>query len=186
MNLISLDPNTRFNNCMYMNNRQRYIYQKHNNFFKNNFYSNNLSDTDQKLINKYLVNYSFFKKSFVYIITETVADYPYPYFTEKTWKAFMYKMPFMLVGSKDSLTQLRFFGFKTFTGFWDEGYDTLECAADRVDKIVENLKMLSMLSQTDIDNLYKEMLPILNYNQTHLKTFYQTQLDVISKELENL
>lgn len=186
MNLISLDPRTRFNNQMYMDNHQRHIYQKHNDFFKNKFYSNHLSNTDQKLINNYLVEYSFFKKSFVYIITETVADYPYPYFTEKTWKAFMYKMPFMLVGSKNSLTQLRSFGFKTFGDFWNEGYDTLECAADRIDKIVENLKMLSMMSLNDINNLYKEMLPILNYNQTHLKTFYQTQFDVISKELENL
>jgi hypothetical protein len=186
MNLISLDPNTRFNNQMYMNNHQRYIYQKHNDFFKNKFYSNNLCNTSPNEINDYLVDYSFFKKSFVYIITETVADYPYPYFTEKTWKAFMYKMPFMLAGSKNSLTQLRSFGFKTFSNFWDEGYDTLECAADRVDKIVENLKMLSMLSQTDIDNLHKEMLSILDYNQSHLKTFYQCHLDKISKELENL
>jgi hypothetical protein len=169
-----------------MNKHQRQIYQKHNDFFENKFYSNILSNTDQKLINEYLVDYSFFKKSFVYIITETVADYPYTYFTEKTWKAFMYKMPFMIVGSKNSLAQLRSFGFKTFGNFWDEGYDTLECAANRIDKIVENLKILSMLSQTDIDKLYKEMLSILDYNQSHLKTFYQCQLDRISKELENL
>ena len=186
MSLQSLHTTSRFNNQMYMNDQQRCLFVKHNEFFKNKFYANYLCNTPQEKINDYLTDYSFFKKSFVYIITETVAEYPYPYFSEKTWKAFIYKMPFMIVGSKNSLTQLRSFGFKTFNDFWDESYDTLDFASDRIDMVVKNLKILSELSHNEIDIIYKKMLPIIEYNQNHLKTFYQNQLNDINKELENL
>lgn len=185
MNLISVTPNARFSNLMFMSDSQLQTYLKYNNFFNESFYAHELCNTDQHNINHY-DNCLFFKKSFVYIVTETVAEYPYPYLTEKTWKSFFYKMPFMLVGSKDSLAQLKSFGFKTFEDFWDESYDKLEFASDRIDKIVENLKILSMLDQNQIDNLYKKMLPIVNYNQTHLEKFYQTQFNTIIKKLENL
>lgn len=171
---------------MFFSDHQLNVFLKNNNFFKDSFHSHKLCSADEKSIQNHFSNFSFVKKSFVYVITETVAEYPYPYFSEKTWKAILFKMPFMIVGGKHSLNQLKLFGFKTFDDFWDESYDNLDHAADRVDKIVENLKTLSRLDNNHLDNIYKKMLPIIDYNQKHLEKFYQTQLDEITERLKNI
>lgn len=186
MNIILLEPHTRFNNLMIFKNHQKEIYINNNDFFKNSFYEHTLcSLTDNKLLSDF-DSFSFVNQSFLYLITETVAEYPYPYFSEKTWKAMIYKMPFMIVGAKNSLKQLREFGFKTFEDFWDESYDKLDNAADRIDLIVKNLDELSKLSQQNIDNLHKKMLPLLEHNQKFMEQFYYDQFNSVKKQLENL
>ena len=47
----------------------------------------------------------------------------YPYLTEKTWRNFKCRMPFVLIGQKHSLKQLHELGYKTFHPFIDESYD---------------------------------------------------------------
>jgi hypothetical protein len=175
-----LDPLTNFNNQLCMNTIQRKMFVKNNTYFQNSFYENDLCKSTSK--QDLVYDFSFVKKSFVYVITETVADYPHVYFSEKTWKAILFKSPFMIVGAKDSLRKLQEFGFKTFSEFWDESYDQYTHAADRIDQIIKNLLVLKKLSKEDIDKMYKSMLPIIEYNQLHLKEFYKLQLT----QIENL
>jgi hypothetical protein len=187
MNIIKIEPQTRFNNLLFLNEKQHRTYVNNNIFFKNSFYSHDLcSVSDKEIQNHFKNNFSFVKRSFVYLITETVAEYPYPFLTEKTWKAIVYKMPFMIVGGKHSLKCLRSFGFKTFENFWDEEYDNLDYAADRIDKITDNLQILALLNQTEIDNLYKKMLPLLEHNFNHLNYFYKKQIFDIKEKLRDL
>lgn len=187
MSLINLIPPARFNNQLILNQEQNKIFLKHNDFFKNSFFSHNLCEISNNSIDNHYQNYfSFVSKSFVYVITESVAEYPYPFFSEKTWKAFLYKMPFMTVGGKGSLQKLRSFGFKTFGEFWDESYDDLEYAADRIDLVVKNIVTLSKLTKNQLDNMHKEMLPLVEYNQNHMQEFYYTQFNNIKEQLENL
>ena len=56
------------------------------------------------------------QNSFVYVITESMCEHTPVYFTDKTWKAMTSLAPFMLIGSRHSLSKLRDFGFKTFDG----------------------------------------------------------------------
>lgn len=177
-------PDSGFNNHLYLNKKQEETFIKQNVFFKDSFFSHTLcSVTDKDCLYS---NFSFFKKSFLYIITETTAEYPYPYLTEKTWKAMLYKMPFLIVGSKHCLKQINALGFKTFNQFWDEGYDNLEYAADRIDAIVKIVSDLSTLNENQIDNLYNEMLPLLEHNQKQIKILYTSQLNDIKEKLKNL
>lgn len=183
MNLINVDPFSRFNNQMFLNEHQQKIYIKYNDFFKNSFLS---PDTNSITSANEQQHFSFAKNSLLYVITETVADYPYPYLTEKTWKAMLYKMPFMIVGGKHSLLKLKEFGFKTFDNFWDESYDNLDFAADRIDAIINNLNDLAELNKNQIDNLHKEMLPLVEHNQNHMSTLHNNQLDSIKEKIKNL
>ena len=84
-------------------------------FFKNQYYCHKLcSQNSNEIQNHFNNDFSFVNKSLIYLITESVAEYPYPYLTEKTWKAMFYQTPFMIVGPKHSLHLLQSFGFQTF------------------------------------------------------------------------
>ena len=185
MNIFHITPSTIFNNHLYLNKVQEEIYIRQNVSFKDSCFFHNLCSEMSNAGDLYS-NYSFFKKSFLYIITETTAEYPYPYFTEKTWKAILYKMPFVIVGSKHSLKQLNNFGFKTFNQFWNEEYDNFEYAADRIDAIIDIVSDLSKLKKDQIDNLYNKMLPLLDHNQQQLKNLYTIQLNNIKENLKTL
>jgi hypothetical protein len=177
---------SRFNNLLELNHNQKKIYYKNNNYFKNSFFEHNLCKIDEKILGDLSTNNCIFlKNSFVYVITETVAEYPYPYFSEKTWKAILVKTPFMIVGAKNSLCKLKDFGFLTFENFWDESYDNLETAADRCDSIVNNLKYLESLDKSYIDNMYQEMLPILEHNFSNLENLRKKELEDVIKCLES-
>ena len=128
-------------------------------------------------------NAFFLEKSFVYLITETVSEYPYPYFSEKTWKAMLCKMPFMIIGSQNSLKKLREFGFKTFSKWWSESYDILPTTKERILHIVKNLETLSQLSLSDLESLKKDMSEILDYNYNHIKDFKKTDLENLKNNL---
>jgi hypothetical protein len=118
----------------------------------------------------------FLQQSLVYIITETVGDYPYPFITEKTWKSMVSHMPFMIVGARNSLKFLVDCGFKTFSDFWDESYDTKDSVYKRCSIIVDNLKYLN---KQDWQELSIQMQPIIKHNFDHLSTFREKELDKI-------
>ena len=123
------------------------------------------------------------QNSFVYLITESMCEHTPVYFTEKTWKAMTSLAPFMLIGSRHSLSKLRDFGFTTFDRWWDESYDSLPTAAQRIRAVVQELKALSKLSKSKLAELRKEIEPVVLHNHAHLKVFQQADLDHISKYL---
>jgi hypothetical protein len=120
----------------------------------------------------------FLRKSLVYLITESVGNYPYPFFTEKTWKAMVSKMPFVLVGAQHSLKTLKDWGFRTFSDFWDEGYDDLPNIYDRAECIVKNLVSLK---NEDYVRMYQKILPTVEHNFNHLPVFREQELNKIKK-----
>lgn len=187
MNIINLNPASRMNNRMFLNKLQEEVYLKNNVFFKNQYYSHKLcSVTNEKLTKPFSDDFSFVHKSLVYLITESVAEYPYPFLSEKTWKAILYQTPFMVVGGKHSLRLLQSFGFQTFGDFWNEDYDNCEYAAERIDKIIDNLKILNDTSKDKLDNMYQNMLPILEHNRNHLENFYYSQVEEFKEKLKDL
>jgi hypothetical protein len=64
------------------------------------------------------------KKALLYVSAETVFQYPYPYLTEKTFRAIIHKRPFVILGAVHSLKLLQDLGFKTFSNFWSEEWRT--------------------------------------------------------------
>jgi hypothetical protein len=158
---------------------QRSILDKHFSKFQGKSYFDvNFSKKGQNAI--FPLKEDFFCLSLIYLITETVGEYPYPYLTEKTWKAIVNQRPFMILGSMRSLSLLKDMGFKTFDKWWDESYDLKENTGDRIDGIVDQLVKLSTLSETDLLTLENEMLPTVSYNLKHLKTFQQRDLQNIA------
>lgn len=116
----------------------------------------------------------FFNHAALYLITESVGQYRYSYFSEKTWKAMMSKTPFLLLGAKHSLQTLRDLGFKTFDAIWSEDYDSRDTLYDRVNMITD---VLTSLRTKNWDQLSQQCLPIVEHNFNNMKQLQKKQLD---------
>ena len=84
--------------------------------------------------------------------------------TEKTYKAMMLKLPFIIVGSQHSLKMLQYQGYKTFDNLWDESYDDVLGHEDRIDAIT---KLIKELRTRDLEKLVMNNLDILEHNYRH-------------------
>ena len=119
----------------------------------------------------------FRRKSYVELITEfTTTNDGYVCVSEKLSQAILSKKPFIIAGDKHYIKVLKTLGFKTFSDFWDEGYDELDyndrllSIVDTVQGIIKNTEI-----KTDSDNniIYSDkMQEILEYNYNHYKKVY--------------
>ena len=123
-----------------------------------------------------------FENSFLWIASETKKTHNGIYITEKTWKAIAYGSPFCINGDSGSLQYLKDLVFKTFEKFWDESYDS-DSDIEKIKKITNIIKNICNKDLKELNELYVEMLPILKYNQEHLKTY--SQYDNLIKALKN-
>ena len=74
--------------------------------------------------------------------------------------------PFMVLGNKNSLTELKKLGYKTFDKWIDESYDT-SSDCERFEKIIDNLKKI--ISIDDKLSWFKEMEEVLVHNRNQIK-----------------
>ena len=87
----------------------------------------------------------------------------YPYVTEKTWRNFRNRMPFVLIGQKHTLKQLHELGYKTFHPFIDESYDS-RSDDSRVFEAFRQIAKLCAKSDKELTDLVKELQPIFEHN----------------------
>jgi hypothetical protein len=121
--------------------------------------------------------------AFVYVITETMMQYPCVYVTEKTWKAMLCPVPFLMLGTANTLAWLRDQGFQTFGEWWDESYDIMPRAADRIEAVVHELGELSKLTAAQLIDLRQQMQPVLQHNLANLRDMRSRELAKIQSML---
>ncbi|MDC3304994.1 hypothetical protein OAV13_00580 [bacterium] len=92
----------------------------------------------------------------------------YPFITEKTYRNFRFKKPFILMGNRYSLAVLRKLGYKTFHPLIDESYDSVKHTKDRCRKIIKELERLRGMSDAEWDNLLFMCEPIVEHNYNNL------------------
>lgn len=124
-------------------------------------------DTNYNLASS--INIDDHKQTFVSIVSETLTEPGTLFISEKTWKPIQLGHPFMILGSVGTLQLLQQRGYKTFSQYWDESYDTVENTAQKADIIAKNIKKLSELSLEQIKDLRKELEPILIHNLENFK-----------------
>lgn len=110
------------------------------------------------------VNIEDHEKTFVSVVTETLTSSDTLFLSEKTWKPIQLGHPFMTLGNPGTLALLQQRGYKTFSDFWDESYDTLGTDIERAEVICNNLKKLSKLTKEELIALRIEIKPILEHN----------------------
>lgn len=112
----------------------------------------------------------FYKDSLVSIVTETNFDLQELTLTEKSFKPIKEKHPFIIVGVPGALKALKEFGYKTFSEFWDENYDSIEDPRARMKMIIEITKYIGSWSNDKILEFKKQVKPIVEHNYQILKS----------------
>jgi hypothetical protein len=118
----------------------------------------------------------FFKYTFITLVSETVFDYPYPYLTEKTFVNLHNLKPFIIIGAANSLACLKSCGFKTFDNWFDESYDTIQDAEDRLLAVLNLIDIVSKWSLEDCRFVYNDMRKVLEYNYNHYVNYFCKEL----------
>jgi hypothetical protein len=130
---------------------------------------------------------TLFDKTFLYIVTETIADNFYMNtnipmdFMSKMGRALYYPTPFVVVGNMGVLKRLKDVGFKTFSDFWDESYDDIPNLDGRLEKIKKILNYINNLEMDELVIIRNNMLPIFEHNRIVLKNLQKKENLEISK-----
>ena len=117
--------------------------------------------------------------SAIEIVLETLFDDSRWHLTEKTLRPIACGKPFILAATAGSLEYLRSYGFKTFTGFIDESYDTITDSHARLDAVVLEMKRISQLDTGTKQQLFTDLHQIAKYNQHH---FFNNLFDIVIEE----
>jgi len=122
--------------------------------------------------------YDSYNNFFVEVVCETFFSGETFFPTEKTWRPIILKTPFIVQGPTGYLKNLRKLGFKTFSEFWDEGYDEdpPNWSYKEIIKVIEDL---SSKSNDEIQRMYIAMQDILEHN-------YNTLLNLTREDFEKL
>lgn len=110
--------------------------------------------------------------AFINIVAETVFNYPYPYLTEKTFKCFWHGSPFVIAGASNSLSYLKSIGFKTFSKWFDESYDSIQDPEQRLASVLDTLDIISKWSLEECQDVYNKMQSVLTHNLTHYQNYF--------------
>lgn len=115
-----------------------------------------------------------FINSFCNIVTETYFDGNYDdsyrgsfFMSEKVYKPMISCQPFLMVSMPFYLQNMKEYGFKTFSDYWDESYDNCESGVDRLSMICKIIDDLSQKSLQELKEMYIDMIPILEHNFKH-------------------
>jgi hypothetical protein len=140
-------------------------------------------ETDHPMHSCWLSLFDESAESLLYLVTETVATGRRQHLTEKTFKPIALGMPFVIVGTRDSLEYLRSYGFRTFGDIWDESYDSADDSV-RIERIASLLRSLDELPPEGKQELFDAAQEVIEHNWNH---FYNGGFEaVLWKELTEM
>jgi hypothetical protein len=110
---------------------------------------------------------------FLNVVSETEFDEWKPVFmTEKIWKPMVGLRPFHIHGNPRSYQWLRDRGFRTFNHYWD--HLPVETAGQH-NALMDVINHLVDMPQSQVEQMYIDMLPDLRYNKQRLLEFSAEQ-----------
>lgn len=108
-----------------------------------------------------------YERTFLSIICETIFSSNSIFITEKTWRSISIGHPFMILGSKGILKELKKMGYKTFSRWIDESYDDSDTIVEKVNTICKNIQKFKNMSLSELCKIREEMKEICTFNQNH-------------------
>jgi len=106
-----------------------------------------------------------YKTAGIEVVLETLFDDTRNHLTEKSLRAIACGKPFLLVATPGSLQYLRSYGFKTFADYINESYDEIIDPLERLTAVVQEMKRIAILSDSDKKILWKKLNEIAEYNK---------------------
>jgi hypothetical protein len=131
----------------------------------------------------FMSNLFAYYTSYFSIVTESFYDSDRPLIATPIWKSITSFQPFIVFGDKNYLKRLRDYGFKTFSPFIDEQYDSMDNISDRLRLGVDEVVKLCSMTLLELHEWYSELRPILEHN---FKVFNKLKLkDGFSQKINN-
>ena len=125
---------------------------------------------------------SFYNDTFFSYLYESYAyNTKTTYISEKFWKTVLNFHPTLLVTNPHTLRYLRDRGYKTFSPFIDESYDTEEDFDLRTNMLLSEVNRLCEMSKTELLDWYSKQSDTLIYN---FKKYYED--DIIIKPINKI
>ena len=113
------------------------------------------------------IDSEFFESSRFSLVQETEMTVLSNRYTEKTYKCFWMKHPFILAGNYQTLKLLRQDGFKTFHPYIDESYDDIKDRNERISEIIKQVKILCNKSDQEWKQFMCNINQTLEFNYKH-------------------
>lgn len=110
--------------------------------------------------------------SYFSVVTETVAEYPHSFRTEKIAKPLLLGHPWIAATTFGFYRDIQNLGFQTFSHVIDESFDLIDNTQDRLDRISD---IVVDLCHQDLASFLDACYSVCKYNQQHLQE-YRTQL----------
>lgn len=111
-----------------------------------------------------------YEDTYFSVISETIYFTKYrdwedsAFLSEKTFKAILFKHPFILVATPNTLKYLKALGYKTFSPVIDESYDSIEDNTLRMIAIVKEINRLCKLRGPALEDYLTYCREICDYN----------------------
>ena len=131
----------------------------------------------------YEIDWFEMSKSFLHVVNETIFFETFNHLTEKTFKPIVCMRPFIIVSTPGSLAYLKRYGFRTFEKWINESYDSEPDGHKRLDMIAKEINKIASMSISQLQDMYKEMLPILEHN--HSLFFGSFEQDILDELVDN-
>jgi len=141
-------------------------------------------DNLQELFGLHWEDASTYNDSMFSVVTETSAAPNEYYISEKVFKPIGQSHPFIVFGSLGTLEELKSIGFKTFSPFIDETYDTVKKAEDRCELIMGEIVRLTSLTDEEKLEWMRNIKPIVEYNRKLLFDIVNDFHNLISKKFK--
>jgi hypothetical protein len=128
------------------------------------------STTDNLSVNLcQIYNFDHIRNTYYQFVVETFAsDGIHTFLSEKTFKAFLFRQPFVMWGDPNTVSELRKSGYKTFDHWINHSYDTIENPDDRRQAIADEIVRLNSIPKHEWTSMLIEMQEELNHNYHHL------------------
>jgi hypothetical protein len=152
-----------------------------------------LTDSEMRLYEKFFVNKSTFNdtiysfghvqyshanniynledkltRSFVHIVSETMATSYYPFVTEKFFYSIVTRGLFVAYAQPGWHKHIEtYFGFKLYDKIFDYSFDEIQNPVKRLVRLIEMISKFSMLSVDDWKDLYHLEQDVIEYNYDH-------------------
>tara|TARA_Y100001963_G_C6782531_1_gene450788 strand:- start:885 stop:2111 length:1227 start_codon:yes stop_codon:yes gene_type:complete len=138
----------------------------------------------------FMSNLLAYYSSYFSIVTESFYDSDRPLIATPIWKSITSFQPFIVFGDKDYLRRLRDYGFKTFSPFIDERYDSMDNISDRFSMGMDEVIKLCSMTLLELHEWYSKMRPVLEhnfkvFNQLKLKNGFGKKIDKFLEDISN-
>jgi hypothetical protein len=125
----------------------------------------------------------FYQNSLVSLVTETNYELNEVTLTEKSFKPFKERHPFITLGAKGTLKAMKSLGYRTFNEFWSEDYDEIDDPVLRMCRTLEIINQIGQWNEAQILDFRRRVKPILDHNFEVVK---QPTSILVAEKIKNI